>query len=181
MAFAAADLARLADDLQAIGQQQRRRVAGAVGFELLDGLHDAGGQRGERNLGVDGQAMRVRLGAELAGDDGAEVLAEDVDRFGQDAEARRRRVAAVADEIGGAFLQRLVQLEAGDRAAGTLAVRLAFAQRDHQDGAGVLIDEPAGDDAEQAGMPFGAGQHERRAHRRRARPARVLPARCGVR
>src|SRR6516225_8680123 len=100
--------------------------------------------------------MRVRFAAELALDHGAEVGAKAVDRGGQNTEARRCRMAAVADEVRRAFFQGLVQLEAGDRSAGPLAMRLSFAQGDHQDGASVLVDEAASDDAEQARMPFGA-------------------------
>ena len=54
MAFAVADFARFADNLQPVSQQQRRRIAGAVGFELFDRLHRAGRERRQRYLGVDG-------------------------------------------------------------------------------------------------------------------------------
>src|SRR3712207_6889296 len=55
--------------------------------------------------------------------DGAERRAKVVDRPRVDAEAGRGGVAAVAHQVRRALLQRLVQLEARDRAARALAVR----------------------------------------------------------
>src|SRR5579859_4526417 len=71
-------------------------------------------------------------------------------------------MTAVTDEVFRTLLERLVQPESGDGAARALSVRMAVAQCDHQHRAGVLIDEPARDDAEQAGMPARAREHQRR-------------------
>src|SRR5262245_9754666 len=54
MALAAADTLRRADDLHGPGEENRPRIAGAVGFELGQGVEQAHGQGAERHLGVDG-------------------------------------------------------------------------------------------------------------------------------
>ena len=100
---------------------------------------------------------------ELAGGRFAERAAERGQLGLGDLEARGRGVAAVAFEMLAALGERRVQVESG-HAAGRADAGL-HAQRvegDDDRGQVVLVGEPAGDDADDAGMPLGVGQHQRR-------------------
>ena len=126
MALAAAHPPRLADDLQIGGQELGPRVAGAVRLQPVDLGQQARRQGAQRDLGVEGQRRGGRAGREVADGVLAELFAETVDAIGLDAEAGRRRVAAVAEQVLAAMGQGLVQGKAGDRsaAAGAGAVRV---------------------------------------------------------
>ena len=64
-------------------------------------------------------------------------------------------MTAPAPEQTGARTERAVQVERGDRAAGSLPV--AVRARDEDDRAVVALDEPRGDDADHALVPVGPG------------------------
>src|SRR5205807_1832213 len=107
-------------------------VARPIRFQLLDRLHQPGGQYGQGHLGVNDQAVRSWVRSELAVHHATETLAKAWNGLRLNTKASGGGVPAVADQVGGAFLQRLVQLEPRHRAARSLAMRLTGANSDHE-------------------------------------------------
>src|SRR6266446_3278474 len=94
----------------------------------------------------------------MAGSQVAEAFAKVVDPLGLNLEACRGRMASVADEMVVAGRQGFVQGESGNRPTRTLAdgaaLRLLRAKSNQEYRAGVEINQPAGDDADNSGMPI---------------------------
>src|SRR5438270_7079276 len=95
-----------------------------------------------------------------------EAYAEAVNRIGLDLETGSRGVAAVAEQVFATGMQRFVQRKAGHRPARTLTYQGRFAallaQANQKHRAPKEIDQPAGDDADDARVPIRIGQDERR-------------------
>ena len=78
-----------------------------------------------------------------------------------DREAGGGLVAAVGDEVLAAGGEAGVEIEAAGAAAGAHAgLGAELVERDEDRGAMVVLGEPAGDDADDAGVPAAAGEHQ---------------------
>src|SRR5205807_6083698 len=149
MAFAAAYFSGRAIELEPRGQEERPTVFGPIGFQPVQVLEQSQRQGAERDLGVDHQLRRRGAGLEMFGGIIAEMVSKGVDRIRIDFETGSGGMAAVADKVVAASLQGFMQREAGNRSAGALADDAGFAtllaKADQEHGAGMEIDQAAGD------------------------------------
>ena len=153
--FAVADGRELGEP--AAGNEQRRcRVPEPERRKPLELAAEIEREVGSpRDDGVDrGHGLEVVLGEHHGGLLG-EGFGERVDVLLRNREAGSRTVAAPAPEQAGAGAERGVQVEGGDRPAGSLPV--AVGACDEDDWAVVALDEPRGDDPDHALVPVGAG------------------------
>src|SRR5208283_151257 len=154
-----ADETRLAHDPDMAGQQEWAGIAYAVRLELLD-LGDHGyGQHAEGHLGVDDQHLLEMLGRYGGPAALLEPLGEGRKMALGQLQPRRRGVPAETDQALGAIADRLVKVEAGHRPRRALG-KLVAEGHDHGWPL-VIIDQPAGDDADHAGVPALAAQDDR--------------------
>ena len=111
--------------------------------------------------GVDALGPSQVLGAEDRSRVGGEGLAERVEVLGPQREPGGGAMAAEAEQVLGAGLERREQVEAGNAAARAAPAPLAV-ERDDHDRAVVALDQARGDDADDAGVPALAGQDQPR-------------------
>ena len=116
MAFAAADFLWLADDLQIGSEEAGPGIVRPVRFEPIDLREQAGGQRAERQFGIEREPRGRRAIGEVLGRVIDEASPEFVDSAGGDAKSSGGGMPAMADQAIGACFERQVQLEAGYRA-----------------------------------------------------------------
>src|SRR5262249_28723504 len=107
--LAAADSARLADKLQAAGQEARPRIVRAIWLKWVDFLKQPESQSPARHFSIEMQGRRRQSIGKMCRSILAEHLAEGIDPTQRNLEASRSRMPAVANELGMAGLQRFVQ------------------------------------------------------------------------
>src|SRR5947209_1346364 len=98
---------------------------------------------------------------------GAQGVPETIDGLGPNPESCGRRVTPVADQMVAARLQSHMQRITSNRAPGALPNQQAtlaavLAKSDQQYGPMVEINETTGDNSDDARVPLGVRQHERR-------------------
>src|SRR5438105_4926554 len=153
MPFAHADPFRLLYDLQTVCKQQRLRIARAVGLQLMKRVHEAKRQGRKWHFRVDVEMMPPGLATDFLRHYRTETVPKARNDIGEDAKACCGGMPAVADKVGGAFLQRFMKFKPGDGSPRALAVRLIGAQGDHEHRSGEFIDQSAGHNAQQSWVP----------------------------
>ena len=138
-------------------QQHRHGVFPAKGCQTGEFLHVGQRQLRELHRGVQFQFRRTRA-RRMLGRPGVDGLAESGQLFFLNFHTGGRRMPAKAGQILGAASQRTVQVERVGRTAA--AASLSILQRDDDGGAVVLFHQPRGHNADNAGMPVLAGDHQ---------------------
>src|ERR1019366_6647416 len=123
-------------------------------------MTELGGDVDSRDLAVDGEvAYALEAGVLLANRRG-DQLAELVEACGVEAESRRSRMPAVAEQGSGGAVERLDDVDATGRAC--RALRLERIEARDKGRPRIPLGDPAGDQSDDAHRPLGVAEHDGR-------------------
>ena len=137
-------------------QEQRARVAEAVGREEIELVGEPEGQLAAGGDGFDRGDLAEVVGAEALAGIAGERLGEAGDVGGAQLEPTSGAVTAVGHQAIGAGRHAGQQVEGRDAAPGAPGHTLGLAQQDRRPAG--LLDDPRRDDADHAGVPVGRRQ-----------------------
>ncbi len=139
-------------------QEEGLGIAGAKGTEALEIGDQRQGEFFDQNFTIIKKKRNEIIDSQNSGGGDLEGGGKSCDAAGGDGEPGGKGVAAVAVEIGGAGLQDLIKVKTADRTRRAFAA-LAIQGNQHRRTM-IALDEAAGDDADDAGMPAGSGEDE---------------------
>src|SRR5262245_57936747 len=114
MAFALADFAKLAEDLDAAGQKDGPAIGRPIGLEPVQILNKPNGHGAKGRFRVENQFGRRRRSLKLCQYKVAEAFAQLVNPIAADAEARGRLMSAVPFQQVAAEMKGLMKSQTGN-------------------------------------------------------------------